>query len=61
MQVPLHSGIYTSCNWLRALSRSEAAEFRDLEAANQVLTGRTEDHCEAAKAFVERAPVFCGR
>jgi 2-(1,2-epoxy-1,2-dihydrophenyl)acetyl-CoA isomerase len=38
------------------------AELLDMEAANQVLTGRTEDHREAAKAFVEkRAPVFLGR
>ena len=34
----------------------------DMEAANQVLTGRTEDHREAARAFVEkRPPVFTGR
>ena len=38
------------------------AELLDLEAANQVLTGRTEDHREAAKAFVEkRPPLFVGR
>ena len=38
------------------------SELLDLEAANQVLTGRTEDHREAAKAFVEkRAPVFVDR
>jgi 2-(1,2-epoxy-1,2-dihydrophenyl)acetyl-CoA isomerase len=38
------------------------AELLDLEAANQVLTGCTEDHREAAKAFVDkRAPVFVGR
>ncbi len=41
---------------------SGLAELLDLEAANQVLTGRTEDHREAAKAFVEkRAPMFIGR
>ena len=49
----------------RNLNRAESgglAELLDLEAANQVLTGRTEDHREAAKAFVEkRAPVFVGR
>ena len=49
----------------RNLNRAEAnslSELLDLEAANQVLTSRTEDHREAAKAFVEkRAPVFRGR
>jgi 2-(1,2-epoxy-1,2-dihydrophenyl)acetyl-CoA isomerase len=38
------------------------AELLDMEAAHQVQTGRTEDHRQAAKAFVEkRAPVFVGR
>jgi 2-(1,2-epoxy-1,2-dihydrophenyl)acetyl-CoA isomerase len=47
---------------LNCAESSGLAELLDLEAANQVLTGRTEDHREAAKAFVEkRAPVFLGR
>ena len=37
------------------------SELLDLEALNQVKTSRTEDHREAARAFVEkRAPVFKG-
>jgi 2-(1,2-epoxy-1,2-dihydrophenyl)acetyl-CoA isomerase len=38
------------------------AALLDLEAANQVLSGRTEDHREAVKAFVEKRPArFVGR
>jgi len=38
------------------------AELLDLEARGQIATGRTNDHKEAARAFVEkRAPVFAGR
>ena len=38
------------------------AELLDLEALHQIQTGRTEDHQEAARAFVEkRAPLFRGR
>lgn len=38
------------------------SQLLDLEASHQVQTGRTEDHLEAARAFVEkRPPVFRGR
>lgn len=38
------------------------SELLDLEARGQIETGRTDDHKEAARAFVEkRAPVFAGR
>jgi 2-(1,2-epoxy-1,2-dihydrophenyl)acetyl-CoA isomerase len=38
------------------------AHLLDLEARRQIETGRTDDHKEAARAFVEkRAPVFTGR
>jgi 2-(1,2-epoxy-1,2-dihydrophenyl)acetyl-CoA isomerase len=38
------------------------SELLDLEAMHQIQTGRTEDHLEAARAFVEkRPPVFRGR
>ncbi len=49
----------------RNLSCAESgglAQLLDMEAAHQVETGRTEDHREAAKAFVEnRARIFAGR
>ncbi|MBO0758567.1 MAG: enoyl-CoA hydratase/isomerase family protein, partial [Bradyrhizobiaceae bacterium] len=38
------------------------AQLLDLEARHQIETGRTQDHKEAARAFVEkRTPVFVGR
>lgn len=44
-----------------AAETGSLAELLDLEAQNQVETGRTKDHLEAARAFVEkRAPVFKG-
>jgi 2-(1,2-epoxy-1,2-dihydrophenyl)acetyl-CoA isomerase len=47
------------------LNRAMAGDWDDcldLEATHHVHTGRTADHKEAAKAFVEkREPVFTGR
>jgi 2-(1,2-epoxy-1,2-dihydrophenyl)acetyl-CoA isomerase len=44
-----------------AAETESLARLLDLEAQNQVETGRTKDHQEAATAFVEkRAPVFRG-
>jgi 2-(1,2-epoxy-1,2-dihydrophenyl)acetyl-CoA isomerase len=38
------------------------SELLHLEAEHQIKTGRTEDHLEAARAFVEkRPPIFRGR
>ncbi len=38
------------------------AECSDLEVTHHVHTGQTQDHREAARAFVEkREPVFTGR
>jgi 2-(1,2-epoxy-1,2-dihydrophenyl)acetyl-CoA isomerase len=45
-----------------AAENGSLSELLDLEAQGQIETGRTEDHREAARAFVEkRAPVFHGR
>ena len=45
-----------------AAESASLAELLDLEARGQIETGRTDDHKEAARAFVEkRAPVFRGR
>jgi 2-(1,2-epoxy-1,2-dihydrophenyl)acetyl-CoA isomerase len=45
-----------------AAENATLAELLDLEARRQIETGQTEDHKEAARAFVEkRAPVFRGR
>src|SRR5271169_6204148 len=45
-----------------AAETGSLAQLLDLEARRQVETGRTEDHKEAARAFVEkRAPAFAGR
>lgn len=45
-----------------AAENGTLSELLDLEALHQIQTARTEDHLEAARAFVEkRAPVFTGR
>jgi 2-(1,2-epoxy-1,2-dihydrophenyl)acetyl-CoA isomerase len=47
---------------LNAAESSTLAALLDLDATHQIETGRTQDHKEAARAFVEkRPPVFVGR
>jgi 2-(1,2-epoxy-1,2-dihydrophenyl)acetyl-CoA isomerase len=47
---------------LNCAEGGDLADLLDMEAAHQVQTGRTDDHREAAKAFVEkRVPNFTGR
>ena len=53
---------YMKENINRALTGASLEECLDLEATHHVHTGLTEDHREAAKAFVEkRTPTFKGR
>jgi 2-(1,2-epoxy-1,2-dihydrophenyl)acetyl-CoA isomerase len=53
---------YMKENINRALAGADVDECLDLEATHHNHTGLTEDHREAAKAFVEkREPVFKGR
>lgn len=53
---------YMKENINRAAMGADVLECLDLEATHHVHTGLTEDHREAAKAFVEkREPVFSGR
>jgi 2-(1,2-epoxy-1,2-dihydrophenyl)acetyl-CoA isomerase len=53
---------YMKENINRAMMGADVEECLDLEATHHVHTGSTQDHREAAKAFVEkREPVFQGR
>ena len=53
---------YMKENFNRAAMGADVIECLDLEATHHVHTGLTEDHRNAARAFVERQqPVFAGR
>jgi 2-(1,2-epoxy-1,2-dihydrophenyl)acetyl-CoA isomerase len=53
---------YMKENLNRAVSGAEMEDCLDLEATHHVHCGQTEDHKEAARAFVEkREPAFKGR
>lgn len=53
---------YMKENINRAISSGDALDCMDLEATHHVHCAQTQDHREAAKAFVEkREPVFTGR
>ena len=53
---------YMKENFARALSSGDLIDCLDLEATHHRQCGRTEDHRNATKAFVEkRVPVFNGR
>ncbi len=53
---------YMKENFRRAAMGADVIECLDLEATHHVHSGLTEDHREAARAFVEkRPPVFHGR
>ena len=53
---------YMKENFARALASGDVADCLDVEATHHVHCARTEDHKNAAKAFVEkREPEFTGR
>lgn len=53
---------YMKENLNRAMAGGDLEQCLDLEATHHIHTGATQDHKEAAKAFVEkREPKFQGR